>query len=283
VLDEFHQFVDQAFADAMTNLRKFGLRVTNAHQSQTQPPFDTAEGQALLRTIRGNSRIKAIFRLDRPDAEVLSRELFEVSQRRRNFEAVDRSVSHLRQRSSSVARSSSQVSGTGQNASDAYTQGVAVASSASFRHGSGSSTHQELSSATQATEGTTEGTSEGQTTKTVYYTLEGERELLVNALQRLGDRECYVFTKALAGRLVETLYVPDELYAYTAENLPAVMMEEQRKRCHSVRREKPAAAGDLTGVVRPLRQPKTPGSEVTQVDRDDTDIGAPDVAAPWGF
>lgn len=224
-LDEFHQFVDQAFADGMTNLRKFGLRVTNAHQSQTQPPFDTAEGQSLLRTITANSRIKVLFRLDRPDAERMSRELFELTQRRRNFTAIDHTESRSEQRSRSVGRSSGHSAGSDQRA------GTSVMTDRnSLRRDEGRSERSEYSTGEQTTEGETTGTSRAATRREIYYTLEGERELLVNALQRLADRCCLLSTGSLEAQVIETPFVPDSAYACQAEDLPAALIEAQRER-----------------------------------------------------
>jgi hypothetical protein len=280
-LDEFQQWGDQAFADAMTNLRKFGLRVTNAHQSQTQPPFDTAEGQALLRTIKANSRIKVLFRLDRPDAEVLARELFEVTQRRANFEAEERAVGSSEQRSSSVGRSSMQTEGSGQASS--YSQGRGRDAPAdAIRWGSGQSNERGVSTGTKTTETTTVGKSKTVTSRTVYYTLEGERELLVNALQRIRDRECYVFTEALSGHLVEPLFVPDQLYCYTAENLPDAILEEQRRRL--LQAGVVEQAGDGGGVVVPIRAPATKPIRVRRKDTEsDTGARAVNSEMPWDF
>jgi hypothetical protein len=60
--------------------------------------------------------------------------------------------------------------------------------------------------------------------------MEGERELLINLLQGLADRQCLLSTAALETLLVETPYVPDSFYAYVAENLPAVLLAMQRDR-----------------------------------------------------
>ena len=102
-IDEFQHFVDQTFADAMTNLRKFGLRLINAHQSQSQPPFDTPQGHAFLNTIKANSRIKTVFRLDRADAETMSKELFTITAPRVSHYAVDQTESYTEQRAINVA------------------------------------------------------------------------------------------------------------------------------------------------------------------------------------
>ncbi len=247
-LDEFHQFVDQPFADAMTNLRKFGVRVTNAHQSQSQPPFDTPEGQSLLRTITANSRVKVLFRLDRPDAERMSRELFSLSQRRPNFTAIDVTVGKNEQQTSSVARSSGQTTGTGHSSMTSLASGSSSGSASreqsagsdlgsassstsnTVRRDQGESRQSSHSTGEQTTDGQSHGKSRSATLRDVHYTLDGERELLINALQRLGDRQCLLSTVALEARLVETPYVPDSFYAYVVENLPAVLLAMQRDR-----------------------------------------------------
>ncbi len=104
--------MDQAFADAMTNLRKYGLRLVNAHQSQSQPPFDTPQGQAFLSTVKANSRIKVVFRLDRPDAETIAKELFAVTDPQVSHYSVDRTESYSEQRATNVAYSFSVTEGT---------------------------------------------------------------------------------------------------------------------------------------------------------------------------
>ena len=253
-LDEFHQFVDQPFADAMTNLRKFGLRVTNAHQSQSQPPFDTPEGQSLLRTITANSRVKVLFRLDRPDADRMSQELFALSQRRPNFTAVDVTVGRTEQQSTSVAQSSSQSTGSGhslmtslasgsssgkssrEQSSGSDLGGASSSASSTVRRDQGESRQTSTSTGEQTTESQAHGSSQSATVREVHYTLEGERELLINALQRLGDRQCLLSTAALEARLIETPYVPDSFYAYVVENLPAVLLAMQRERLWEVER-----------------------------------------------
>ena len=93
-----------------------------------------------------------------------------------------------------------------------------------------------FSTGEQTTESQAQGSSRSATLRKVHYTLEGERELLINVLQRLGDRRCLLSTAALETRLIETPYVPDSFYAYVVENLPAVLLAMQRERlCEVVR------------------------------------------------
>ncbi len=84
-IDEFHEFADIEFAKAATTLRQYNLRMINVHQSQSQPPFHTTEGRSILETIKANAQVKILFRLSREDAEGMTKELFELSQRRHNF------------------------------------------------------------------------------------------------------------------------------------------------------------------------------------------------------
>ena len=243
-LDEFHLFADAAFAESFTNLRKFGISITVAHQSQTQPPFDSPEGQSLLNTIKGNTHTHAIFRLARPDAEIMSRDLFELTQRRENFRNTEIATSTSEQSSSSVARSTGRTEGSGEGWSQARTSGTGsqetseeagsrrsgVSATSSLRDDRSTLRRTDFSSGEQHTEGTTRGQSETRTTRTIYYPLEGERELMTNVLQKLSNRQCYLSTGALQGRVVETPFVPDELYCYQTVNFPAELLEWQRRR-----------------------------------------------------
>lgn len=228
-LDEFHQWTDQAFADSLTNLRQFGVNVTCAHQSQTQPPFDVPEGRALLRTIQANSRLKAIFRLARPDAEDLARELFELSQQKPNYEATDETVGSSEQHGTMSGSATSSGYGTRTGDSRSQSQRLqADESGLTVGNSRNQMTSAERGSRSSHSTTATKGTTESSTSRTVYFTLEGERELLVNSLQRLRQRHFYFAHEPLEGHLLEAPFVPDELYSYAAVDLPAELMEWQR-------------------------------------------------------
>ena len=92
-IDEFHEFADEDFAKAAATLRQYKLRMVNAHQSQSQPPFHTPEGRTILETIKANAQVKVLFRLSREDAETMSKEVFELTQRRPNFTYAETSIS----------------------------------------------------------------------------------------------------------------------------------------------------------------------------------------------
>ena len=240
-LDEFHQWVDRSYADAMTNLRQFGLSCCNAHQSQSQPPFDTAEGRSLLFTVQANSRIKVLFRLARPDAEALSRELFELSQRKENFQAVDRTAGSMEQVSRSTARTDGFSSGTSRKwgnvrgagsgeSAGLGVRGMRITKNQSHSFQEGRSEQSGSSHSEQHSEGSTQGTSQSETMRTVYFTLDGERELLVNSLQQLPPRQFYLSVEPLRGHLLTSPFVPDRLYSYQGDDLPQRLMVMQRER-----------------------------------------------------
>jgi hypothetical protein len=114
-IDEFHEFADVEFAKAAATLRQYQLRLVNAHQSQSQPPFHTPEGRSILDTIKANAQVKVLFRLSREDAETMTKEMFELTQRRHHFsyeevsrtrgesETTTRTVSFQRTRSSGMS------------------------------------------------------------------------------------------------------------------------------------------------------------------------------------
>ena len=256
-LDEFHHWTDQAFADALTNLRQFGIDVTCAHQSQSQPPFDTTEGRALLRTIQANSRLKALFRLARPDAENLATELFELSQEKPNYETVDHT--HGTSEQQSTSRGSSTASGYGTRSGDGRSQSQNLESSALTVGNSNTQTRStEHSTQTEHSESSSTGRSESSTRRTVYFTLEGERETLVNSLQRLPQRQFYFAVEPLRGHLLEAPFVPDELYHYAASDLPAELMTWQRQELSTVSSlpaETPASALNAAATTTALPSP----------------------------
>lgn len=240
-LDEFHHFVDQALADAFTNLRKFGLSVLTAHQSLVQPPFESMEGQALLQTIKGNSRVKAIFRLDRPDAEVIAQELFQPTQQRRNFQVEEHAWSESEQRGSTTTRSTTRTTGSQQSWSQSHSSSSSEQEisrndarvTRGSQQGDGRSEQSQQSTGEQNSDSLVLGRTKTTTSRQFYYTLEGERELHVNELRRLRDRQFYLASGVEVPQLLETPFVPDQLYCYQAANLPALLLNWQRRRLHA--------------------------------------------------
>lgn len=230
IMDEFHHFADQALAEALVSLRQFGVSVTCSHQSTSQPPFDTAEGKALLRTVQANSRVKALFRLDRPDAEHLVKEIFALSQQKPNFETTDQTSGHTEQQGRTVSSGQSWSNTSGQNRSSSQSQPLDPQHHGSRGSADGLSSSTQQGGREERSETTTRGTSESQTTKMVYYTLEGERELLINQLQQLPSRQFLLSSEPLQGQLVETPFVPDSLYSYQLRDFPQELLERQRER-----------------------------------------------------
>lgn len=82
-----------------------------------------------------------------------------------------------------------------------------------------------------ATAGQSEATSESTTLteRKVFFTLEGEREITINDLQRLPQRRCVVAKTALAAVELETLTIPDDYYWYLNRNLPAELLRWQAR------------------------------------------------------
>jgi hypothetical protein len=71
-VDEFQNFATYSFAEIMSEARKYGLSLTLAHQSLSQ--LD----EKLKSIILGNAKNFICFRLDREDAELLAKYIFEV-------------------------------------------------------------------------------------------------------------------------------------------------------------------------------------------------------------
>jgi len=70
-VDEFQNYATDSFAEIMSEARKYGLSITLAHQNLRQLP------EHLKATILSNAKNFVVYRLDRQDAELLSRYLFE--------------------------------------------------------------------------------------------------------------------------------------------------------------------------------------------------------------
>ena len=129
LIDEFHEFADLEFAKAAATLRQYHLRLVVAHQSQSQPPFHTTEGRSLLDTIKANAQVKVLFRLDREDAERMSKETFALSQRKLNFQVVERCISTSEGRSHTRTTSFQLSLSRGQTWSRAHMHGLAKTNS----------------------------------------------------------------------------------------------------------------------------------------------------------
>jgi hypothetical protein len=70
-VDEFQNYATDSFAEIMSEARKYGLSITLAHQNLKQLPED------LRATILSNAKNFIVFRLDRKDAELIAKYLFE--------------------------------------------------------------------------------------------------------------------------------------------------------------------------------------------------------------
>lgn len=70
-VDEFQNYATDSFAEIMSEARKYGLSITLAHQNLKQLP------EHLKATILSNAKSFIIFRLDRQDAELIVKYLYE--------------------------------------------------------------------------------------------------------------------------------------------------------------------------------------------------------------
>ncbi|MDI6716696.1 MAG: TraM recognition domain-containing protein, partial [Actinomycetota bacterium] len=70
-VDEFQNYATDSFAEILSEARKYGLSITLAHQNLKQLP------ENLKATILSNAKNFIIFRLDRQDAELIAKYMFE--------------------------------------------------------------------------------------------------------------------------------------------------------------------------------------------------------------
>ncbi len=70
-VDEFQNYATESFAEIMSEARKYGLSITLAHQNLKQLP------EHLKATILSNAKNFVIFRLDRQDAELMIKYMFQ--------------------------------------------------------------------------------------------------------------------------------------------------------------------------------------------------------------
>jgi hypothetical protein len=68
------------------------------------------------------------------------------------------------------------------------------------------------------------------TERVMYYTLDGERELAINLLQKLPARICVVSMGQLKGLVVQTGWVPDRHNTHRVRDTPKAILEDQSKR-----------------------------------------------------
>jgi len=72
-IDEFQNFASDSFAVILSEARKYGLSLTLAHQTLAQIPVE------LRSLILGNAGLQVYFRVNRQDAALLAKEIFEYS------------------------------------------------------------------------------------------------------------------------------------------------------------------------------------------------------------
>lgn len=115
MVDEFQTMMGRHWAEAIARVRNKGLNLIVSHQACTQPPFETAEGQSLLRSIEANASTHVYFRLHIDDAERAAVSVFRPRGHRLKRDEVQvsetRSVSWAETVSKSVTRSISEAFG----------------------------------------------------------------------------------------------------------------------------------------------------------------------------
>jgi hypothetical protein len=228
MFDEFHHFCDDAFARDTVELRNHDVRIITAHQTMSQPPFSTEMGRNLLSAIQGNSDLKAVFTLDRSDAEEMSKRVFKLTQ--------NKIKEMVRER----MWGSSESSGGGSSTHDMQQQGTSSARTWNWDKPSESSRwtdadHSGTSHSSGRTESWGSTTSESTRERKVFYTSEEEREQTVNRLQELSPRHFIVSAGPLAGIEGVTLTVPDNCSIVEGKGTANVILELQRQRFYLVR------------------------------------------------
>ncbi len=115
MVDEFQTMMGRHWAEAIARVRNKGLNLIVSHQSCTQPPFETLEGQALLRAIEANASTHVYFRLHIDDAERAAVSVFRPRGQRLKREEMQvsetRSVSWAETVSKSITRTISEALG----------------------------------------------------------------------------------------------------------------------------------------------------------------------------
>ncbi|WP_437625981.1 hypothetical protein [Sorangium sp. So ce1151] len=131
MVDEFQTMMGRHWAEAIARVRNKNLNLVVAHQNSTQPPFETPEGQALLRAIEANASTHVYFRLHIDDAERAAVPVFRPRGHRLKREEVQvsetSSVSWAETVSKSITRSISDAFGE----SDGFSTTISIGQSQS--------------------------------------------------------------------------------------------------------------------------------------------------------
>lgn len=127
VVDEFQTMMGRHWAESISILRNKKIGMMLSHQCSSQPPFETSEGQSLLRAIEANCSTHVLFRLNMDDAERAARYVFRPRGQRLKREEVQvsetRSVSWAESVSKSVSRSIAEAFGESEGTSRSVSVG----------------------------------------------------------------------------------------------------------------------------------------------------------------
>ena len=164
IVDEFQNFFTSHFSEAIARVRNVGLNFVVSHQHSKQPPFDTEEGQALLRAFKANASTHIYMRVGFDDAQdaaaVVFRPRGQMLQREEVELAESTAVSWARTVSDSVSRSISEAFAD----SASVTQTVSIGSTKSVGFSESNGVSQVKGASTTVTQGHNWSRAESHTT-----------------------------------------------------------------------------------------------------------------------
>ena len=250
VMDEFQRYCTAEMAEDFTQVRQKGLRLVCAHQHIQQDPFHTPEGRAMLATIIGMCRTKAVFAVDYLSGDYLVNEMVQVTHTLPKRTEIERAVTEgtleslhdsfadaeMQSRTESNQESTGAVEGYSRNYS--FPAGEVLLYSQQSE-GRTASTHHSLTHGLSLSQGTTKtrtrGTTHGTsssvtvTERIAYHTGEEERVYNIHQLQKLDLRHCFISIGALEGTLMKTLTIASlsKIYKLVTHNGVKALLERQ--------------------------------------------------------
>jgi len=231
VVDEFQKVIQGPhWAAAAAWVRNKKLALFFAHQCDSQNPFETEQGQNLLRSIRANSSTRIVMRQDLADAQGAAHRIFlpdgnmPLREEREITSTSSGSWGESKQQSQANARGSSrghssnrtEIGGDGSNQStgntgDTLTSGSSSSTSRSNSTGTGETQSRTQTTTTSSSRGFQRGGSKGRSIKTrrAYYGLEDEAKIRSYELASLKPREAYIWMNDRNGPVVLKFRVSD--------------------------------------------------------------------------
>lgn len=166
IVDEFQRCFTEEMAADLAVLRNKGVSMICAHQSSNQPPFHTAEGQAMLHSVRDNCSTKVVMRVGPKDAEELAGECFLPRGHliKRQLQEVTHTASESAGHTVSQSKAQGQSRTQGQSQTESHTQSCSLARGRSSSDSQGSQTTQTEGQSQTRSEGESQGHSHTLTT-----------------------------------------------------------------------------------------------------------------------